>query len=144
MLFLDGRRSSKAADAFGASGCGLRPPSSFFNSTHTVLFLRPKEYQMNAPYELANSLARSICGMPPTVTSAMEVLDAHRRIRARRPHYYNVTFKGLDLYVGIAESGDLISVEAGSDGTDVTEIFMDWSDEILKAIDMQQAQEQAA
>ena len=96
---------------------------------------------MNAPYEIANAMARSICGMPSDYRQAMKVVDNHRQTLAMQPIYHKVTFMGLDLYVGIDCYGDIDSVEADSDGTNVTEIFRDWSEEILKAIDVQRGGE---
>ena len=84
---------------------------------------------MNAPYDAINAMANRICGLKPTYRKPAGI-------------FTKVTYRGLDLYVGIDCYGDVESVAADSDGTDVTEIFRDWNDEILMAIDKQQGEAQ--
>ena len=88
---------------------------------------------MNAPYEAVNAMANAICGMKPAY---------HRTVCDW--NFQTVTVRGIDLYVATDHHGDVCQVQSGGDGTDVTEIFAPFEDEILKAINVKQEQENAA
>ena len=72
---------------------------------------------MNAPYELANAMARTICGMPPAFTSS-PTADAEDHFDDLADTWEaDVNYLGLKLHIEVSRSGNHIVDLIGEDGT---------------------------
>lgn len=77
---------------------------------------------MNTPYEIANNMARAICGMKPTFS---------RPIKEVTGSTADVTFLGFDLVVELDFKGDIEGILNAADGQPCGHAFQPWAlDEI--------------